>query len=940
MFETPVEFTHPWALLLLLLLVPVIYWGKRVSASLSPWRRGASIFIRSVIVALLVLALSGIQLKMKQKELSVIFLVDSSLSISQKNKAWLYEYLRRVVKLKGINDEWGVIIFGRNARIEKNISKDGDISTFTSVVDPNYTNIAGAIQMAVALLPDYKVRRIVLISDGNENIGNALKECKVASSKGIKIFTLPYPYRKSKDVYVANLTAPLNVPLYAPLVLKARIESTENTEGILNIFKGKNLIGRERVNIKRGTNVFLIPLKAEESGSFVYTVTVEAKDDSTSQNNSFSTIVQTTSVPKVLILYSKANAKTVASLLRNAGILADIGGTKSFPQAVSDLLGYKAVIFDNFDGLFLNEKEMGIIEKYVKDFGGGFVMVGGDKSFGAGGYYHSPIERILPVSLDLRKRKLFPSAALVLVIDKSGSMGYGEGMIKKIDLARQAAIETVKLLSPNDKIGVLAFDSSAKWIVPLQYAHNKDSIIRDIATLRAGGGTSIYPALFSTYKNLSSSQAKVKHIILLTDGRSEPADFDGLVENLKKSKITLTTIGVGKDADIPFLQRMARVGGGRFYYTDSATYLPRIFTKEALLASQSPIIEGVFRPKAVYPAPFLKGIFTNKVPIIYGFIATVPKKNAKVPVVTPQGDPLLAYWNVCLGRSVAFTTDDGYRWAKVWMDWAKYPQFWVQLIRWVTSSGEEAPFKVTLKVLNGRGKVCVNALDSEGNPINFLPLKARILFPSGKVKLVDMEQVAPGKYEGKFKAFEVGTYIANVTANISEGKFFKYATYTLPYSVEYRDVEENVYFLKKISLLTGGRLLRENQNPFMDLGETSRFPHPLAELLLMIAVVLFPIDVALRRVFLPHSFWKKVASLWKSKSKTEKKEHHTSVAALKRVKTKVREELVYTHKIHIPQEKQIASNEASLKKEEKLSYTSKDTLSHLRKVKRKMRNRG
>ncbi len=887
-----IEFTRPIALLLLALIWPAVLWHKNSIAEMPHIRRRIVFITRLALIISLVFALSGFQLKLPADQVSVIYVVDRSLSISGANQEWALEYIRRSQEEKATEDQAGVVVFGRDAFLEESLTGDLRLDRFSSIIDSASTDIGQGIQLASAVFPENTIKRIVLVTDGNENLGNAVEEASMAAARGVEINILPYPRSDFPEVLISRVEAPGDVAMGAPFALKVMVESNQPAEGILNIFRNEELIAREEVVLEEGQNLFTITQRMEEPDNYLFRATIESPQDHFAHNNHGETMTIIKGKPRILYLSSnEQQAGNLDRALKIQNFIVDTGTAEDLPGSLSQLSRYKGLIFDNINGLQLSPTQLQMIENFVKDVGGGFVMVGGPESFGAGGYHLSPVERILPVDMDVRKRKSLPSVALVLCIDKSGSMSERTGNVEKMALAREAAIATVNLLEPRDLIGVIGFDYASKWVSKLQPATNKRQIISDIASLRAGGGTHIYPALDAAYQALKESDAMVRHVIVLTDGRSAPGDFLNLARQMSTDKITISTIGVGRDSDLPFLENLASWGQGRFYYADDATALPRIFVREIILTGRSPIVEEVFDPVETGTAPFLSGIDTANLPPLTGYVVTTPRPMANTVLKTHQDDPLLAYWRIGLGKSVAFTSDNGLRWAMEWARWEDYSRFWSQLVRWIVPDLSRDDFMVRSVIESGRGQVVVEAIAPDGEPVNFLDLSVRVVSPSGKSGTLPLSQTGSGRYEADFEAGEVGTYMLN-TFNNTDGSAPQgnLQTVTLSYSPEYRDFSTNRYLLEKIASATGGSVIDTQWDVFRKTGQVAYHSRPTWRELLLLILLLFPLDIALRRVYLPRELKDKFAVLLKGASKNKEAiPQHGTMGALLARKEAVRE---------------------------------------------------
>jgi uncharacterized protein YegL len=487
---------------------------------------------------------------------------------------------------------------------------------------------------------------------------------------------------------------------------------------------------------------------------------------------------------------------------------------------------------------------MEVVWKYVQELGGGFIMLGGDQSFGLGGYYRTVIEDILPVRSDFEKEKEKPSLAMVLVIDKSGSMG-GD----KIEMAKKAASGAVELLGPKDKIGVIAFEGETFWVCDVQAASNKNSVIDKISAIEAGGGTVMAPAMEAAYDALQNTTAKLKHVIILTDGISAPGDFEGITMNMANAKITVTTVGVGEDADKKLLEEIARLGNGRYYFTDDPSSVPQIFAKETVTASKSAINEQPFLPQVVRPTQVLSGIDLANAPFLLGYVTTRPKPTCEFVLATEKGDPLLAWWRHGLGMSVAFTSDAKSRWAAEWLSWPGYSKFWAQVVRHAMRKSEAKGVVVQVEQKERKATVTLDAVNAAGKYLNQADTELKIIDPQLGDRQLAMAQTAPGRYVAEFDTSRSGAYHLEMLQK-QQGQMLSQQSRGLVvgYDEEFRLRPTNEELLQAIARVSGGAYNPEPEAVFADLGRTAPRTIPLWPYLIAAAALLFLADVALRRI--------------------------------------------------------------------------------------------
>ncbi|HKQ04622.1 MAG TPA: VWA domain-containing protein [Blastocatellia bacterium] len=863
-----IEFTNPWALGLLALIPLAVYFARHSLANLSRRRGQASLVVRVIMLLLAVLALAGLRVRTSSRDVAVLFVVDVSASVAQESRAYILDAINNEINRAGPRDYVGVVAFGREPAVElaptrKETLGDWRIKEIASSPPRDYTDIAAALRLAAALVPEDATGRLVLISDGNENLESVTDEAQLLRAAGTEVFTRAINTTSERneargEVAIRQLDAPPSLAEGESFDLKVTVDSTRDTAATLRIFRNDSVVSERAVQLQAaGENVFILPQRVEQKGFFTYRAEVEAAGaDTFQQNNSREAFAIVEGKPKTLYLYG--DPKPSPGLLRvlaEASFTADVRAAADVPTTLAGFQDYDLVIFDNVPAAVMTPGQMKMVQAYVRDLGGGFVMVGGDQSFGPGGYYKTPVEETLPVSLDVRQKKHFPALAIVLVIDKSGSM-----LGSKIEMALEASSATVDFLSERDSVGVVAFDSSAYPVVSLTKVEDKKAIIDKIGTIQALGGTNIYPGIKMAYDWLQASDAQIKHIIVMSDGQSEPGDFRGIARSVRDAGMTLSTVALGDDADFDTMKFLADGGGGRFYAADTPDKLPRIFTREAFLASKSTIIEEPFVPRFVRATQATNGIDWSTAPQLGGYVGTAERDPVKSPAITAlmsdKDDPVYAVWQYGLGRAAAFTSDAKPRWASGWMNWPGFGQFWTQAFRDVLRRQGSVELQPRVEVNAGRGHVTVEAASAEGEFKNNLRLKAHVIAPDLTATDVTLEQTAAGRYEGDFPATLRGAYLANISEE--SGTTAPVAGAVNSYSPEFSIVASDTNLLTQISEATGGASLPALTTDAAQAGGVNLFerraartmPHEIWEALLLAALLLLPIDVGIRRVAL------------------------------------------------------------------------------------------
>ncbi|HVF91504.1 MAG TPA: VWA domain-containing protein [Blastocatellia bacterium] len=866
-----IELINPLALLLLLLIPASLYAARHSLATLSRGRRRASVAARVIVVLLVVLALAGLRIRTTTRDLALFFLVDVSASVASAEQERVIAYINSEIERAAPSDYVGVIAFGREASVElaptrKEALGDYRLSEISSNPPKDYTDIASALRLAAALVPESAVGRLVLISDGNENLESAAGEAPLLQAQGIEVHTLSLQTASGEmnkgEVSVRDLSAPQMLAESEAFDLQVTVDSTRDTEATLRLFRNDSLVAERQVRLAAsGENVFVVPQRNEQKGFYSYRAEIEAVEaDSFAQNNSREAFTLVEGRPKTLYVYGDPQpSAAISRVLSEGSFAADLRPAAGVPTTLAGFQDYDLVIFDNVPATVLTTGQMKMVQAYVRDLGGGFVMIGGDKSFGPGGYYKTPVEETLPVSLDVRQKKHFPSLAIVLVIDRSGSMS-GE----KIELALEAAYATVDYLSDRDSLGVVAFDSSASPAVALTHVEDKAAIRRQVRGIQVGGGTNMYPGLQMAYEWLLASDAQLKHVIVLSDGQSEGGDFAGIARAMRNADITLSTVAVGEDADGAMMEMLAAGGGGRFYEATSPESLPRIFTREAFLASRDTIIEEPFVPRLVRPTQGTGGIDWSAAPPLGGYVGTAERDSLKSPAITSlishKDDPIYAVWQYGLGRASAFTSDAKGRWATGWMNWPGFGQFWTQALRDTLRREGANDLDPRVEIDAGRGRVTVEAVAPDGSFKNNLRLRAHVIAPDLSATDLPLDQTAAGRYEGSFPAVMRGAYLVSVS---EEGGQAAPTTGSVnSYSPEFAITGEDKDLLSRLSEATGGRVvpglsggLRAGDDAEAAAGAglferkaTRTEPREIWEALLLAALLLLPVDVGIRRL--------------------------------------------------------------------------------------------
>lgn len=819
------------------LTVPfVIYYFYHSLVDLPRRQRAVSALLRSTILTLLVLSLAGLTLLKPTRELFVIFAMDQSLSVGDESNQKADSFIEQSLKHVG-EHRVGFLRFADQPGLVREAKSSKPVK-----LDDRGTDLAAAIEVSAAAIPPFYVRRMVLLTDGNQTRGDAVK---AALSAGIPISTVPLQTRDDPEVQVSAVSAPAQVAQGEPFYVEVVIDANRDGQGQVDVYRGPHKVIDQKLELKKGENRLRFRQSIDRERLAEFTVRVYGFEDTLLDNNTESALVYTAGKPRVLLVDSDTKtAKHLVWALEEEDILVDVRPPQGAPETLADLQNYELLILSNVPATDLSSRQMEVARTYVQSLGGGLIMLGGDQSFGLGGYYKTILEEILPVRSDFEKEKEKPSLAMMLVIDKSGSMG-GE----KIELAKDAAKSAVELLGPKDQIGIIAFDGEPFMVSEMTHCSNKGAILDQISGIEAGGGTAIYPAMEQAYNSLMSSVAKLKHCIILTDGHSAPGPFQELAQDMVAGRITASTVAVGEGADRRLLEEIAQTGRGRFYFTTDPSSIPQIFAKETVAASKSAINELPFVPQVIQPTAALANIDFDTAPFLLGYVVTRPKPTSQPILATESGDPLLTWWRYGLGMSVAFTSDAKSRWAAEWLTWPGYSKFWAQVIRQAMRKNEAKGMMVEVIRQGDQTTVMMDSTDPTGRFLNQADTQLTLIGPRLGEKKIAMRQTAPGRYVAEFETTDSGAHHLEFSQKYEGKELYRQSRgLVVGYADELRLRPTNDELLKSISRVSGGIHAPSPEEVFKETEESAMRATPLWPYLVMIALAIFVADVALRRI--------------------------------------------------------------------------------------------
>lgn len=805
--------------------------------------------VRSVVLLCVLLAFFGIRIYRGSGKTATVFVVD----LSNSNEEHLDEaekYLQETIAEMPSGNTYGIVTFGKDTLVEQFLTSERHYGGLMTLPDKAATNFEEAVSKALTLIPGEYSKRLVVLTDGKETRGDIRNMAQALTAGQAELLTLMYENEETPDAYIDNVTLPAYLHPGDKYTITVLVESNYDTDAVIALYRGSSQTAANSVHLNKGSNRFAFSAQVDadtDSGATEnLRVQVQAQGDTCQENDFFSAYSVVETPPRVLVISGRnVNITSFASVLSAAGCDYNIVSARNAPDSINDMLDYKLIILvntyiDDLPGQFLDN-----LETYVKDYGCGFVCCGGEDSFALGGYRNTVLETVLPVDMQLRGVNEMPTMAMVMVIDRSGSMTDSAGGvgISNLDIAVRAAEVAVDNLNDSDYVGILTFDDQYKWQVPLRLADDKTAIKDEIKRISDGGGTTIKPALQEAVRVLGGSEASIRHIVLLTDGMGETDNFADVISDCTDSDITLSTVAVGDSSDTRLLRYLADQCGGRYYYSDESSDIPRIFAQEVFLGGDSYIQNGVFSLAVQQSHELTGGLFPNGWPALYGYIAATPK-TASSPVIVSgeKGDPILTVWQYGLGRTAAWNSDVTGEWTGAFAGQEDYVQLWKRIVDYSTGNASMGEDSVNVVTVGERTEVDYQTSDY-GSATEIL---VTVIDPDGDVAEEKLHATAPGKYTAELSTPQTGLYHFNIRRT-EDGEIQNYMTTAaaVQFSDEYKfDVSADAYvsFVEQY-----GRMITEQDSVWTRLSTKARESYPLTNWLLALAVGLFLVDVALRR---------------------------------------------------------------------------------------------
>lgn len=849
-------FAHPAAFWLLILTGWVWWMSVAGYAGLTRSRSVVATLVRLSLLGVFIVVLAEPRSVRIRDILSVIYAVDVSDSIGDGSTDAALQFVTKNVSEKPQQDEAGLVVFGRNAAVELPPRITFPLEAINSQIDRDATNLEQSLALSAAMLPEENQGRIVLISDGTSTEGSLSRVLDELKSRGVSVDVLPIQYAYDDEVWLERLELPQFVKLGETYEATILLSSLKAGSGNLILRENGKIISEEPVKFQEGKNKFTVPISLREAGYYEYAATIEVPrgKDNLTQNNSVINSLFIEGEGKVLLVVDpngdERDWQPLAQAIREGERAVEVRPAYELQRDATSLMPYDCIAFvnvayDNFDGIQLQA-----VRDAVYDLGIGFLMVGGQNSFGPGGYHRTLIEDVLPVSMDVTQKKVLPKGALAIILH---TCEFAEGNT----WAKRITKEAVRVLGAQDEVGAICYGPGGgdQWIFEMTPASEYEKLVPKINAAQPSDMPSFTSTMAMGLKGLMKTDASARHMIIISDGDPSPPPPQ-LVQEFIDAKVSISIVAIFPHGgvDIPKLRAICSATGGRFYFPSDPKQLPAIFIKESKSLKRSMIQNKTFTPEMEMPSPILKGI--EGLPPLRGFVLTSPKNAPAMTILKappdnadePDTDPVLATWRYGLGSTAAFTSDLSPNWGANWLEWQQYRAFVKQLLTHISREGKASQLRVRSYTNGNEGVIIAEDFHPQES---FLEVHARISGPRDRAETILLKQIGPRRYQGTVPLWGKGRYHILATGVAGERNDRAHGSLILPYSPEYLKFRSSPIALQEIADRTGGELLTR-ETKAQEIYQTRRMPkkssRPIFDWFLVALACLVPFDVAIRRI--------------------------------------------------------------------------------------------
>lgn len=839
----------------LLLLIPlaVTWWIWPLPGT---WLR----ILRAMTLVLIVFALAQLAIRLPDRSGTVIVVADRSESMPNNSAASQKEIIDLLHKSMGTHDQLGVVTFGADAVVEQS-PQHGEFSGFTAQVGPGHSDLNSGLEAALSLIPPDAGGRILVLSDGKWTGKDPVSAAARAAGRNIPIDYRLLERPQVSDVAIQSFLAPESVLSGQAYVLSGWIHSPIDQEIQYQLRRGSTIIASGSKQVSAGLTRLMFRDRAEGATVYDYTLAIQGpKDDPLPENNEARALVSVEGSRSLLVVSSAGDGSGLVKLLRAGGVEVAGKTPQQCNWSLEDLAQYSGVAIENVPAGQIGMTGMETLASWVETTGSGLLMTGGQKSYGPGGYFKSPLERIMPVSMEMRREHRKMSLAIVVALDRSGSMSApaGGGRIK-MDLADLGTVQVMDLLSPMDEFGVFAVDTEPHLIVPLDTVERNQALRGQILSIGSqGGGIVVCEALQAAAKMIVTAKAQTKHIIMFADAadsRQQLCDYSGLLAKCRESDVTVSVVGLGteRDVDADILKDVAERGGGQCYFSDSPDEIPRLFAQDTFTVARSTFVD---QPTAFQFTPGFTslGALPSSPPNLGGYNLCYIRPEANMAAVT--GDdykaPVVSSWNAGNGRVVCYAGEADGKFSGPLAGWNQAGEFYATLARWTVGKRQPLPDDqlLTEEVRDG---VCFVQLhldpERKTDPFSALP-KIKIL--RGLAGLPPGKQTMPLEWENADLLEAAipmnGRETVLNTVEIPGQQAVTLPPVCLPYSPEFAPEQpgRGAATLEQIATTSGGKDRLQIPDTWAELQIKPRYIE-IVPWLFIAAVVLFLLEIFERR---------------------------------------------------------------------------------------------
>ncbi len=868
----PVYFHYPeFFLLIIPLALAFKQWGWRSSERVTT-------ALRLVTALMLLLALTGPEVNLGGQGLDVIVVVDRSRSMTDEASENAVEVMKNLEKNRSPGDRLGIVSFGSSAELERLPSEQALFASFERELSADGSDLNSAILTALSLVDGNRPARVLVLSDGEFNGADPRAAGRRARELGVPVDYRAYDRLQVGDVAVETITLPRSIPPRQRFQFSVRIISDREAAAKVEVTRDGEPVETREVKLFAGVNnVDSFRDVLEQGGFYTYQAKVKIENDPIPENNQGTGVVRVESGPKLLVLSNRPPVKdpknetsNLVKALRGGKIDVTVAEAKTHPLTQDALDPYRAVILENVPAKDLGRLKMARLVQYVEDLGGGLLMTGGENSFGMGGFYKSPLEEVLPVSMELKEEHRKLRVAIAVVLDQSGSMkSQVQGGLTKMDLANQGTSEVVKLLSKIDMVSVITVNTQAHIVQELTKVETPAVINSRVSEIVSqGGGIHVYEALEAAGEELQKAEGfQTRHIILFSDANDSVREgrYQDLLKTYQDQGITVSVIGLGRetDAHAPLLKDIAERGGGQTLFTDDPNELPRLFSQETMSVAGGTFIKkdpqaqprGISGELLEEPARLMGKLDFGSLPRTDGYNLTYQKPDAVLMALSTDEytAPWASFWERGLGRASVLTMEVSGEYTGEWGRWKFYEDFLVTQAQWLMGAGSVGDVFIDLE-RQGQDAVVTVELDPQRQ--QGLARKPPKLFvvPPGlereKTVLPDFQWIGPYLLRARFRMDQLGTY--RMLVQSENGQLTRGPAITLPYSPEYAprlDSQNGRQLLAQIAELSGGSSRTDVLSILADPPRSARMM-PLLPYLLMAALIMWVTEIAGRRLSL------------------------------------------------------------------------------------------